>query len=101
MTNQPASDAPFPEHENDTARLDTSTFDDAGFTKTAAEPESPSPLVGTMVWGLVLAALAVLTIVARQAGLVLDLGQILIWLLLGAGVAMVVGGAASLARRKK
>ncbi|WP_427015329.1 hypothetical protein ACQCSX_10790 [Pseudarthrobacter sp. P1] len=61
----------------------------------------PLPLVGTVVWGLVLAFLALLTIVVRQSGIVLDLGQTLIWLLLGAGLAMVVGGALSLGRRKR
>ncbi|MCU1574102.1 MAG: hypothetical protein JWO93_2184 [Micrococcaceae bacterium] len=56
--------------------------------------------VGTVVWGLVIVALAALLVVVQQAGLRLDPGQVVIWLLLGAGAAMVLGGAASAARRR-
>jgi hypothetical protein len=62
--------------------------------------ERPAIRVGTVVWGLVIVALGTLLVVVQQAGLRLDAGQVVIWLLLGAGVAMVVGGAASAARRR-
>ncbi|POH74177.1 hypothetical protein [Arthrobacter glacialis] len=56
--------------------------------------------VGTIVWGAVVVALGILIILTRQAGLSLDAGQTAIWLLFGAGVAMVAGGAINLLRRK-
>ncbi|MEO6529630.1 MAG: hypothetical protein ABI563_00180 [Specibacter sp.] len=56
--------------------------------------------VGTIVWGAVVVALGTLIILTRQAGLSLDAGQTAIWLLFGAGVAMVAGGAVNLLRRK-
>jgi hypothetical protein len=63
--------------------------------------ETDRPLrVGTVVWGLVIVALATLLVVVQQAGLRLDPGQVVIWLLLGAGAAMVLGGAVSAARRR-
>lgn len=55
--------------------------------------------VGTIVWGAVVVALGTLIILTRQAGLSLDAGQTAIWLLFGAGVAMVAGGAINLLRR--
>jgi len=57
--------------------------------------------VGTVVWGAVVVALGILIIVTRQAGLYLDAGQTAIWLLFGAGAAMVAGGAVNLLRRKQ
>lgn len=56
--------------------------------------------VGTIVWGAVVVALGLLVIFTRQAGWSLDAGQTAIWLLLGAGVAMVAGGAVNLLRKK-
>jgi hypothetical protein len=47
---------------------------------------------GTLVWGLLLAAIGVLLILARQSGLALDAGQVLLWLLLGTGAALAIGG---------
>ncbi|MGA7205447.1 MAG: hypothetical protein WBX27_12545 [Specibacter sp.] len=56
--------------------------------------------VGTIVWGAVVVALGILVILTRQAGLALDAGQTAIWLLFGAGVAMVAGGAVNVFRKK-
>jgi predicted phage tail protein len=57
--------------------------------------------VGSIVWGAILAVVGVLMITARQAGLSLDAGQTAMWLLFGAGLAMVLGGAVSIIRRSK
>jgi len=70
------------------------------------DDKHPSPgrhpvRVGTVVWGAVVVALGILVILTRQAGLSLDAGQTAIWLLLGAGVAMVAGGALNLFRRQQ
>jgi len=73
----------------------------------ADDGHAPSPRpaghplrVGTMVWGAVVVALGILVIVVNQAGLNLDATQTAMWLLLGAGVAMVAGGAVNLLQRK-
>ncbi|MHA7268246.1 hypothetical protein [Arthrobacter sp. HLT1-20] len=63
------------------------------------EPGKHPVRVGTIVWGAVVVALGTLIILTRQAGLSLDAGQTAIWLLFGAGVAMVAGGAINLLRR--
>ena len=71
----------------------------AGNTTTA--PPARHPLrVGTLVWGAVVVVLGILVIVVNQAGLSLDAGQTAMWLLLGAGVAMVAGGAINLLQHK-
>ncbi|WP_258066562.1 hypothetical protein [Arthrobacter sp. GMC3] len=64
-------------------------------------PASHPVRVGTIVWGAVVVALGILVILTRQAGLSLDAGQTAIWLLLGAGAAMVAGGAVNLFRKKQ
>lgn len=56
--------------------------------------------VGTIVWGAVVVVLGVLVILSRATGLSLPPGQTAMWLLFGAGVAMVVGGAIQLLTRK-
>lgn len=65
------------------------------------EPEGRTVRVGTIVWGAVVIALGVLVILIRQAGLQLDAGQTAMWLLFGAGVAMVAGGTVNLLRKKQ
>ncbi|MHA7306894.1 hypothetical protein ACX80E_16895 [Arthrobacter sp. TMN-49] len=65
-----------------------------------SEPGKHPARVGTIVWGAVVVVLGILIILTRQAGLSLDAGQTAIWLLFGAGVAMVTGGAINLLRRK-
>lgn len=67
----------------------------------APEPGRHPVRVGTIVWGAVVLVLGILIIVTRQAGLNLDAGATVIWLLFGAGLAMVAGGAVNLLRRKK
>lgn len=65
-------------------------------------PQGKHPVrVGTIVWGAVVVALGILVILTRQAGLALDAGQTAIWLLFGAGVAMVAGGAVNVFRKKR
>ena len=68
-----------------------------------AEPPEASPpvRVGTVVWGLIVAVLGTLIIIARQASIQLDPTLVTIWLLLGAGLAMVTGGIVSAAARRK
>ncbi|PYG99614.1 hypothetical protein CVV67_14890 [Arthrobacter stackebrandtii] len=66
----------------------------------ATRPAGHTLRVGTMVWGAVVVALGILVIVVNQAGLNLDAAQTAMWLLLGAGVAMVAGGAVNLLQRK-
>ena len=68
---------------------------------TAATASGRGPVrVGTVVWGAVVVALAVLIMLSSQLGLHLDAGLTAMWLLLGAGVAMVAGGAVHLLRRR-
>lgn len=68
--------------------------------RSGSEPSRPVR-IGTVVWGLIVAVLGALIIIARQAAVQLDPAQVAIWLLLGAGFAMVVGGVASAATRRK
>ncbi|WP_287932634.1 hypothetical protein [Arthrobacter sp.] len=60
----------------------------------------PPVRVGTLVWGAVVVVIGILVLVTRQAGLPLDTGQTSMWLLFGAGLAMVAGGAVNVLRRK-
>lgn len=73
----------------------------ADTTKHAAPAEPTHPVrAGTMVWGAVVVVIGVLVIITRQSGLQLDTGQASMWLLFGAGLAMVAGGAVNVLRRK-
>lgn len=63
------------------------------------QPARHPARVGTIVWGAVVVVLAVLIIVASRTGLDLDARLTAMWLLLGAGVAMVAGGAIKLLRK--
>ncbi len=60
----------------------------------------PSVRVGTLVWGAIVVVIGALVLVTRQAGLHLDTGQASMWLLFGAGLAMVAGGTVNVLRRK-
>ena len=57
--------------------------------------------VGTIVWGLIVLALAALIIVARLGLVTLNGTYVLIGLMLGAGAALVVGGLISARGRDK
>ncbi|MDQ0768276.1 hypothetical protein QF031_001025 [Pseudarthrobacter defluvii] len=55
--------------------------------------------VGTVVWGLIVLALAALIIVAQLGIVTLNGTYVLIGLMIGAGVALVVGGLLSARKR--
>jgi len=64
------------------------------------EPAGPAPTrVGTVVWGLVVLALAVLIIIAQLGVVTLNGTYVLIGLMIGAGAALVVGGLLSARKR--
>jgi hypothetical protein len=65
------------------------------------QPENSPARVGTIVWGLIVLALAALIIVARLGLVALDGTYVLIGLMLGAGAALVVGGLISARGRDK
>lgn len=79
-------------------------------TASAAEPArtagarhgDPSPArVGTIVWGLIVLALAALIIIGQLGIVVLNGTYVLIGLMIGAGAALVVGGLLSARGRDK
>lgn len=57
--------------------------------------------VGTIVWGTVVLVAGILVILGSQLSINLDPGLTAMWLLLGAGAAMVAGGAVKLLGRKQ
>jgi hypothetical protein len=67
----------------------------------AEQPENSPARVGTIVWGLIVLALAALIIVARLGLVALDGTFVLIGLMLGAGAALVIGGLLSARGRDK
>lgn len=73
----------------------------AGGATTLADATPKRPVrFGTVVWGAIIMVLGIILIAAKQANLTLDPGQTAMWLLLGAGVVMVAGGAVHVLRRK-
>lgn len=67
----------------------------------AAAPERRGgPRVSTIVWGLLIMALAGLIIVSRLGLVALDGTYVLIGLMIGTGAALVIGGLVSAAARK-
>ncbi|MFD5276534.1 hypothetical protein ACFWIX_03120 [Pseudarthrobacter sp. NPDC058362] len=69
---------------------------------TTAGPVSGGPAparVGTIVWGLIVLALAALIIVAQLGLVVLNGTYVLIGLMIGAGAALVLGGVLSARKR--
>lgn len=74
---------------------------------TSLKPGNPEQLegsparVGTIVWGLIVLAVAALIIVARLGLVVLDGTYVLIGLMVGAGAALVIGGLVSARGRDK
>lgn len=80
----------------DSYTKETPTAESNGST----EPTGPTPTrVGTVVWGLVVLALAVLIIIAQLGVVTLNGTYVLIGLMLGAGAALVVGGLVSAKKR--
>ena len=64
------------------------------------DPTAPATTrVGTVVWGLVVLALAVLIIIAQLGVVTLNGTYVLIGLMIGAGAALVVGGLLSARKR--
>lgn len=59
------------------------------------------PRVATIVWGLILVALAVLLILGQVTSISLNMGLVVIGLLLGAGLVLVIGGIISAGTRQK
>ena len=57
--------------------------------------------MGTVVWGLIVLALAALIIIAQLGIVALNGTYVLIGLMIGAGAALVVGGLLSARRRDK
>ncbi|WP_104042558.1 hypothetical protein [Arthrobacter sp. ZGTC412] len=69
---------------------------------TAAHTDSAPPSgarVGTVVWGMIVLALAALIIIAQLGIITLNGTYVLIGLLIGAGAALVVGGLLSARKR--
>ena len=91
---------PFTTADGNTPTAETSTPGLPAGNSATAQPARQPLRVGTLVWGAVVVVLGILVIVVNQAGLSLDAGQTAMWLLLGAGVAMVVGGALNLRQRR-
>jgi hypothetical protein len=63
------------------------------------EPAGAPARVGTIVWGLVVLALAVLIVISQLGIVVLDGTYVLIGLMIGAGAALVIGGLLSARKR--
>lgn len=67
-----------------------------------AEPQEVTPArVGTVVWGLIILALATLIIISRLGLVALNGTYVLIGLMIGAGAALVIGGLLSARGRDK
>lgn len=63
-------------------------------------PPATAPVrVGTVVWGLIVLALAALVIVAQLGLVALNGTYVLIGLMIGAGIALVLGGVLSARKR--
>ncbi|HEY3574143.1 MAG TPA: hypothetical protein VGK98_09995 [Arthrobacter sp.] len=67
-------------------------------TGTDKPAEAPAR-VGTIVWGLVVLALAVLIVISQLGIVVLNGTYVLIGLMIGAGAALVIGGLLSARKR--
>jgi hypothetical protein len=65
----------------------------------ADEPQQPSARVGTIVWSLIVLALAALIIVAQLGIVTLNGTYVLIGLMIGAGAALLIGGLLSARKR--
>ena len=63
------------------------------------EPVEAPARVGTIVWGMVVLALAVLIVISQLGIVMLNGTYVLIGLMIGAGAALVVGGLLSARKR--
>ncbi|MDN4643621.1 hypothetical protein [Arthrobacter sp. PsM3] len=76
-------------------------------TSRASTPRYPDPVedaaprVGTIVWGLIVVALAALIIVSQLGIVALNGTYVVIGLMIGAGAALVIGGVLSARGRDK
>ncbi|WP_051422908.1 hypothetical protein [Arthrobacter sp. MA-N2] len=62
--------------------------------------QSARARVGTVVWGLIILALAALIIISKLGLVALNSNYVLIGLMIGAGAALVIGGLMSARSRK-
>jgi hypothetical protein len=67
--------------------------------RAGTDPAGPAARVGTVVWGLIVLALAALIIIAQLGIVTLNGTYVLIGLMIGAGAALVVGGLLSARKR--
>jgi hypothetical protein len=67
---------------------------------TGKAPARPPVRIGTIVWGLVIAAIGVL-VLALAAGATIDSGLAVIGLLAGSGIALLIGALVSAVRRRE
>jgi hypothetical protein len=66
-----------------------------------ADDEPRQARIGTVVWGLIVVALAALLLVSTMGWVVLDGTYVLIGLMIGAGAALVIGGLVAARRGSK
>lgn len=79
---------------------DPDPYDPGSTTATRTDSAPPSGArVGTVVWGLIVLALAALIIVAQLGIVTLNGTYVLIGLMIGAGAALVIGGLLSARKR--
>lgn len=60
---------------------------------------TPRGRVGTIVWGLIIVALAVLIVISQLGIVTLNGTYVLVGLMIGAGAALVIGGIVSARKR--
>ena len=87
-----SNQAPDPQGRTTAAAGSTTTADQGSAGQSPAR-------VGTVVWGLIVLALAALIAVAQLGWVNLNGTYVLIGLMIGAGVALVVGGVLSARKR--
>ncbi|BCW72361.1 hypothetical protein [Arthrobacter sp. NicSoilB8] len=76
-----------------------SSYDDSSAAGHDPEAAGSPARVGTVVWGLIVLALAALIIVSQLGIVALNGTYVLIGLMIGAGAALIVGGLLSARRR--
>lgn len=76
-----------------------SSYDDISPAPGDPEPSGSPARVGTVVWGLIVLALAALIIISRLGIVALNGTYVLIGLMIGAGAALIIGGLLAARRR--